>query len=380
MTNDEQGKSEGKKKKGQGFFFVDRNQWPKVCALGINPAVAYLVMCCGTNGKNHSTTKWSATAVRKYSRLPFHPASKAIKQLIDAKLITQTVAGKKPKYQVELSKEPSWIYLPNTIVTGISKRTPPPIQQILGTNNPRTLQLFIDMYYWHDLDGTGGLPLAAVYSEHLQVEGEDGCDYGAYKVLPFSKDRETNTAMGEFAAPYLDNRLKDPFEPFWESFNTIRSLGLIEWIPHLFTAKDGIVIHPCGTGGEESANIEDQIGYAARQAALAMIAAVRARTIEKSEREEEEDEDGEPREFSEGYDDIYSLDADYSEYLLVPVPRHLATAEMISIARLVYRPHTKKTGKWYGELQESGKELVTKYQVLYREALPSEPLARTGSY
>jgi len=43
----------------KGFFAVDRRAWARVCALGLNPAVAYLVVACGTGGDNR-TTKWWA--------------------------------------------------------------------------------------------------------------------------------------------------------------------------------------------------------------------------------------------------------------------------------------------------------------------------------
>ena len=51
---------------GKGFFRVDRRAWAKVCELGMNPAVAYLVLACGT-GKDHRGTSWSVQAVQKYT-------------------------------------------------------------------------------------------------------------------------------------------------------------------------------------------------------------------------------------------------------------------------------------------------------------------------
>ncbi len=52
---------------GQGdFFAVDRRAWARACALGLNPAVAYLVLARGTSADNRSTT-WSAQAIEKYT-------------------------------------------------------------------------------------------------------------------------------------------------------------------------------------------------------------------------------------------------------------------------------------------------------------------------
>ena len=43
--------------KGQGdFFAIDRRAWARVCGLGINPAVAYLVLARGTGANNRSSS------------------------------------------------------------------------------------------------------------------------------------------------------------------------------------------------------------------------------------------------------------------------------------------------------------------------------------
>jgi hypothetical protein len=38
-----------------GFFAVDRRAWALVCGLGMNPAVAYLVLAHGTGGDNRTS-------------------------------------------------------------------------------------------------------------------------------------------------------------------------------------------------------------------------------------------------------------------------------------------------------------------------------------
>ncbi len=59
--------------KGTGrFFAIYKDQWPKVCALGLNPAVAYLVMACGT-GRDNRRTVWSVNAIEKYSGVVSRP-------------------------------------------------------------------------------------------------------------------------------------------------------------------------------------------------------------------------------------------------------------------------------------------------------------------
>ena len=53
---------------GKGFLRIDRRTWAKVCELGMNPAVAYLVLASGT-GKGHRGTSWSVQAVKKYTAI-----------------------------------------------------------------------------------------------------------------------------------------------------------------------------------------------------------------------------------------------------------------------------------------------------------------------
>jgi hypothetical protein len=57
---------------GRGrFFTIDPDIWPVVCSLGMNAAVNYLVLACGT-GRDMLHTTWSVHAVEKY---PPSPAS-----------------------------------------------------------------------------------------------------------------------------------------------------------------------------------------------------------------------------------------------------------------------------------------------------------------
>src|SRR4051812_29531103 len=54
----------GKKgKRAEGIFFaIDNRLWERVCALGLNEAVAYLVQARGT-GRDNRTTTWSVEAI-----------------------------------------------------------------------------------------------------------------------------------------------------------------------------------------------------------------------------------------------------------------------------------------------------------------------------
>jgi hypothetical protein len=72
--------SKGRLSTNEGFFAIDRRAWARVCTLGLNMAVAYLVLACGTGGDNR-TTKWSDQAIRKYTGLSRGRTDKAMAEL-----------------------------------------------------------------------------------------------------------------------------------------------------------------------------------------------------------------------------------------------------------------------------------------------------------
>jgi hypothetical protein len=49
---------------------------------------------------------------------------------------------------------------------------------------------------------------------------------------------------------------------------------------------------------------------------------------------------------------------------LVPVLRHFANVQMIGVARLRYRPHTKLTAAWWRDLHTRGERYLAQYEAL----------------
>jgi hypothetical protein len=86
--------------KGTGeFFAVDRRTWAKVCELGMNPAVAYLVLA-RFSGRDNSTTAASTNAIEKRTGVARSRAREAIGKLIEKQLVKQTQGGSKPRYEL----------------------------------------------------------------------------------------------------------------------------------------------------------------------------------------------------------------------------------------------------------------------------------------
>ena len=75
---------EGTKSKRGNFFAIDRRCWARVCMLGLNEAVAYLVLACGT-GADQRTTFWSCKAVATHTGLHWRRAHAAIAALISSR-------------------------------------------------------------------------------------------------------------------------------------------------------------------------------------------------------------------------------------------------------------------------------------------------------
>ena len=70
-------------KLGHGrFFTVDSRIWPQVCGLGMNAAIAYLVLACGTD-KKMALTKWSVNAIETYTGISRMRSAAALRLLMD---------------------------------------------------------------------------------------------------------------------------------------------------------------------------------------------------------------------------------------------------------------------------------------------------------
>ncbi len=82
-----------------GFFAIDRRAWARVCDIGLNAAVSYLVLARGT-GRDNRTTAWSDNAVRKYAGLGRIRTDKAMAGLIASGVVRQDECGGRPRYSL----------------------------------------------------------------------------------------------------------------------------------------------------------------------------------------------------------------------------------------------------------------------------------------
>jgi hypothetical protein len=391
----------------EGFFAIDRRAWARVCALGLNTAVAYLVVACGTGGDNR-TTKWSDQAIRKYAGLSRGRTDKAMAELKASGLVREDQGGARPRYYLmaahevpgceghvpalsdveqralaelkpghptwfstkaspawggdspysaalglaskglarELkgcrfesiahdaakAAEPDWIWLPNTIVTGATGEIAP-IHLLRQAQNPAALRLFVDLYHSHGLAEDGGVHWRRIrqnYTRHKVGER------GPLVVWGFQSGNSETWLNAPFVIPHLTGQTEEIEEAdgskrrrdagvkaFWEAWNLVVGLGLLEVVGHVIEADNDTaeIVHPYAIGNGEA---DERI--------LAISAQTAAETL-----------------LTPGQIEWAKTNA----LQLLPVPAHqLPNVQLVGIARLRYRPHTKATAAWFAKKQE----------------------------
>ena len=73
------------------FFAIDRRICERVYDLGMNAAVAYLVLACGTD-RNNSLTEWSIHAIEKYTGISRARAGAAVEKLVSGDIIRRVIS------------------------------------------------------------------------------------------------------------------------------------------------------------------------------------------------------------------------------------------------------------------------------------------------
>lgn len=336
-----------------GFFQIDRRTWARVCDLGMNRAVAYLVQARGT-GADNRTTSWSTNAIEKYTGISRGRAKESVQDLVTNGMSKRTRDGSMPRYDLlpfrELTGESNgvfhanddaepkadWIWLPNELVTGAGDEAPP-VELVRQTRDVMTLRLLVDFYHGQNLREDGGISRRHTYRK---FERHKVGQQGQYIVWGFRADTTVVawsdlTKCHERARRDLTKEEKEagenPGVDFFRRLESLDTLGLIEWVPYLFEGDDADAepIHPYGIGMSDT--LEGRLYQAADSAGAGLV--------------------------TEGQREW----AHENGFHLVPVPRHMANVQLIGIARLRYRPKTKTTAAWWGETQSSGEEYIRRY-------------------
>jgi hypothetical protein len=378
-----------------GFFAVDSRIWPKICELGMNEPVAYLVQARGT-GRDNRTSTWSVEAIERYTGISRHRAAAAIKNLQAKEFTNLLRGGTKPKYELaplsellgtdprpELSGsealvidriqrglrlsrsdqrharsaankgwllehegefavasapkiEPDLIWLPNELVTGVSAEIPP-LELVRQTQDPMMLRLFIEMYSAQNLREDGGISRRYMWKSYDRVAvGE----HAQFTVWGFNGGSEWVSWGNGLASPHRRETLtkeeiaagKNPAVDFFRRTGQLTRIGLIEWVPHLVESAEESGEVIHPLGMGGFESIEDRLSRAAHEAGRSLV----------TERQ-------------------YEWAINKGLHQLVPVPRHIAEVQMIGIARLRYRPRTKMTSAWWADLNDNAEKHLARY-------------------
>ena len=146
-----------------------------------------------------------------------------------------------------------------------------------------------------------------------------------------------------FAAHETRSRVKpEGNSPVWVSLNLLESLGLLGFVQYIFENDTDIAepIHVFGIGGIAEAPLERDIGSAADQAARAMALPSR---LENADEE------------------------DFEHFC--PILQTKPSTQMIGVARLTYRPHTRRTAAWFADLQQTAQGWIDLFSELAAKAV-----------
>jgi hypothetical protein len=173
---------------------------------------------------------------------------------------------------------------------------------------------------------------------------------GIFNIWAFRRKNKTLYWTGPFTS-HEHRRKEGNNHPIWENVDQLEKNGLLTFVPHLWDhdSRQAEIVHPYGIDGIGGEQIEIDLGNAAHSAAEEMA-------LECKVREAEEE------------DYIY----------LAPVKNTLPNVQMIGVARLTYRPHTRRTGDWFRELNESASGWIRRYQELHERATKSKTVVAGG--
>lgn len=381
-----------------GFFAIDRRTWSTICdQCSIGEMAAYLVMAQGTGACNRETA-WSTKSLKTYAGIAVNRGTEAIDGLTQKGFVTRAEASTRmrPRYEirsyaewhaghagrikaqqqeyvsllsrlrtrqklrkhearlaqmlireglvahhpddsysaVSISSEPDFIWLPNEIVTGAADEESP-VKRLRSGGDTWTLRLFVDLYYEQNLRDDCGISPMIIWENYTR---EQVGERGQYIVWGFrGKNLSANWAGALLPHQYRPKQANGD-SGFWVSVRALQQQGLLTFVPHLwdqYPANGGEVLHAYGIygAGEQP---EREIGTAAHSAAQAMVP------------------------------DWKLAKGDYCH--LAPIVRTMPNVQMVGVARLRYRPKTRRTRAWWSELSSKAPSTVATYEKMGKSA------------
>lgn len=309
------------------FFAIGKAQWAEACKLGMNPAIAFLVLARGTGGDN-STTSWSAEAVRKNTGIAWVRADDAIKVLEKNRLASRAPKTGRPSRKLSFPKdEDAVLWLPNSLVDGVGGKSSP-IERLRRTQNVAYLQSFVDLYGEHNLASECGLPRALVWQRFYRAHV---FDHGQFRFYGFSSGGSSCYSKGPLERFQVDKKPEGEY-PSWAFLETLERLGILEVVHYVAEgdSSDSELKHAL-TGDE----LADEVKAALDGVIERFEGAWQAKKVE-------------------------SRSFDY----VIPAPRDYAPPAVVGIYRLVFRPWTSLTTTWWATHTEACEHYAAIYAAL----------------
>jgi len=402
--NVEQTRKNGNGKK-RGFFAVDRVSYGKVCDLGkCDTAAVYLCLANGTDEKNEKST-WSATAAQNYLGLRWSKAREHIDRLIRARLIVQGGTRSRPTYElvsygkpvqrqltklekkafdlIEAGGQPEdpnmvqaaeravykkWlrkgpdgyevhdlqaekIWFPSTLVTGTGSpsETASPVARLMRSRDAHAFRLMGDLYFKQDLEAFGGVYWHALCQSFVAYSDETHIKDQPYVLRSFSGgERSPVRTYWPSQISGYENENDDIPNPFWKLLEHVENAGLIEWVVYAFNGddEDAEPIFPLGVmrQGRVVECLESEVGAMAGAASKALADALPWEHIYQGRS-------------ASDFDPCLSDGRwNHNQSFFFPVEHGQTEVTVKAIARMIHRPHTEKTSRWYARHVRSCEE------------------------
>jgi hypothetical protein len=166
------------------------------------------------------------------------------------------------------------------------------------------------------------------------------------KIWGFQEKWPAANPQSKLVAPYLDQNA-DPArraDSFFARIKLLVDAGIIEWVPHVVEGDgpEAEIIHAIDWNGTDE--IQDRLGSVAHKAGMLLACRCGLHWAK---------------------DSLETAPKDLAYY--VPAPRSTPNIQIVGIARLRYRAHTKVTTLWFARLNERGEQNLAVYNGLIAE-------------
>ncbi len=305
------------------FFAVDATYFEEACDLGLNPALAYLVIASGTL-KDLRTSAWSADAVRRYSTIRWSRAKAAIDVLQQAKLLTRDKNSSisHPRYVLQKPKHDRLIWLPNRLVTGIDDEDTP-VSRLRRGQSVDALRILMRLYAVHDLLEEGGIPTGVLFELYERTRI---AERGIHTLWGFHQGHSYAVVEPVFRKLEQDS--------IWPTIRLLLSVGLLHVVPWVF---DG----PHDQSGEPLFPLAGNPGKAVHEAI---------------------------DDYLVGIENIPSLEAAKERHdYIVPLQRAFGDPQLVGVYQLRYLPRAAYTLTGIGQAHR----VSERWEEVYRGLAPS---------